>query len=218
MGKDPAFLFYPGDYLRDTQMLSEPAQVAYDRIICEHMRNICITPQQHKFLTKRLNEDDLEALNMVLEKVDGGYQIPWVVESINKRKAYSESRRKNREGKISERMFTHDQDVENENENENENINGNRVRIEGKGVGVNVRFEEFWTSDKKVKKVKAEKKWPRLTNQERVAIMDHIPRYKEAQPDKQFRQDPITYLNNRTWEDEIVRSSKKIEQPDTSEF
>jgi len=121
MSKDPAFLFYPGDYLRDTQMLSEKTQVAYDRIMCEHMRNIHITQKQHKFLTKRLSEDEMEELNMVIVKVTGGYQIPWVVESISKRKAYSESRRKNREGKSKEDMLTYDTHMENENENENEN-------------------------------------------------------------------------------------------------
>lgn len=96
MAKDPAFLFYPGDYLRDTQTLSEKSQVAYDRIMCEHMRNICITQQQLKFFTKRLNEDENEELMFILDKVDGGYQIGWVAESLIKRRKYSESRRNNR--------------------------------------------------------------------------------------------------------------------------
>ena len=65
MAKDPAFLFYPGDYLRDTQTMSEGTQVAYDRIMCEHMRNICISKKQLKFFTKRLSEDEIEELMMV---------------------------------------------------------------------------------------------------------------------------------------------------------
>jgi len=97
MGKDPAFLFYPGDYLRDTQCLSEKTQVAYDRIICEHMRNICITQQQLNFFTKRLSEEELNELLLILDKINGGYQIGWVAESIKKRMDYSESRRKNRQ-------------------------------------------------------------------------------------------------------------------------
>jgi hypothetical protein len=100
MANDPAFLFYPGDYLRDTQILSEKSQVAYDRIMCEHMRNICITQQQLKFLTKKLNEEENEELMSVLTQKNGCYQITWVVESISKRKAYSESRRQNRTSKI----------------------------------------------------------------------------------------------------------------------
>jgi len=123
MSKDPAFLFYPGDYLKDTQLLSEKTQVAYDRIMCEHMRNICITQQQLKFLTKKLTPEEFEELKMVLTEVDGRYQIDWVAESISKRKAYSESRRKNREGKKQKHKknisYTYEKHMENEIENEN---------------------------------------------------------------------------------------------------
>lgn len=98
MAQDPGFIFYPGDYLRDTQCLSEKSQVAYDRIMCEHMRNICISQQQLKFFTKRLNEDELSELMMVLTEKSDGFYISWVVESIEKRRAYSDSRRKNRSG------------------------------------------------------------------------------------------------------------------------
>ena len=119
MAKDPAFLFYPGDYLRDTQCLSEQSQVAYDRIMCEHMRNICITQQQLKFFTKRLTEDEREELDMILTKIDGGYQIDWVVDSILKRRAYSESRRKNRKSKAKKISKTYDSHMENENEIDN---------------------------------------------------------------------------------------------------
>lgn len=125
MAKDPAFLFYPGDYLRDTQCLSESVQVSYDRIMCEHMRNICITQKQLNFFTKRLTSDQKEELLMVLTKKSGGYCIEWVVDSIVKRRSYSESRRKNREGSkknkpsIKEKdMLTYDSRMENAIENE----------------------------------------------------------------------------------------------------
>ena len=93
---DPAFLFYPGDYLRDTQCLSEKSQVAYDRIMCEHMRNICISKQQLNFFTKRLTDDEKQEVFHLLTEIDGGYQISWVADSIAKRQRYSESRRNNR--------------------------------------------------------------------------------------------------------------------------
>ena len=106
MAKDPAFLFYPGDYLRDTQILSESAQVAYDRIMCEHMRNICtdmsnitVSKDRVKFITKRLNPDELSEIMHVLVEKNGGFQIEWVAESISKRKAYSVSRSNNRKSK-----------------------------------------------------------------------------------------------------------------------
>jgi hypothetical protein len=124
MAKDPAFLFYPGDYLRDTQCLSPAAQVAYDRIMCEHMRNICISHAQLKFFTKRLTDDEREEVMAVLKEADGCFQIEWVAESICKRKDYSESRRKNRTSKpkndVSHISSTYDNHMENENEIVNE--------------------------------------------------------------------------------------------------
>lgn len=115
MSKDPAFLFYPGDYLKDTQCLSAGPQVAYDRIMCAHMKHICITQDLLNFFTKRLNDDEKSELMLVLEKIDGGYQIPWIVESISKRVNYSDSRRKNRAGK----KKSYDSHMENAIENEN---------------------------------------------------------------------------------------------------
>lgn len=115
MAKDPAFLFYPGDYLRDTQCLSEKVQVAYDRIMCEHMRNICITYEQLNFFTKRLSSEEKAELLHVLTKVEGGYQISWVAESICKRVSYSESRRKNKLGKSKNISLSYVNHMENEN-------------------------------------------------------------------------------------------------------
>ncbi len=86
MAKDPAFLFYPGDYLRDTQCLSPNANVAYNRIMCEQMRNISITKPQFKLFTKSLNDEELEELKTVLVEDRKGYKIDWVAESIVKRR------------------------------------------------------------------------------------------------------------------------------------
>jgi len=119
MSNDPAFLFYPGDYLRDTQCFSEKVQVAYDRIMCEHMRNICITQQQLNFFTKRLSPEEKEELAYVLVRSKDGFQIKWVAESIVKRRAYSKSRRINRTKHMSNICKTYDEHMENENVNEN---------------------------------------------------------------------------------------------------
>lgn len=128
MAKDPAFLFYPGDYLRDTQCLSEKAQVAYDRIMCEHMRNICkdvskigITKDKLNFFIKRLNDDEKNDLMSVLVKSGDIYQIEWVALSICKRKNYSDNRANNRRRKNKTHMKTYDDHMENENENEDVN-------------------------------------------------------------------------------------------------
>ena len=146
MAKDPAFLFYPGDYLRDTQNLGEAAQVAYDRIMCEHMRNICISQKQLNFFTKRMNESDVDELMFVLEECEGGFHIPWVSESITKRKQYSESRRNNRKGKKTNNISsTYDKHME----NEIEDVIVNKKETKKKRLKEKDREVEFpYTSDR----------------------------------------------------------------------
>ena len=202
MAKDPAFLFYPGDYLRDTQTLSEKSQVAYDRIMCEHMRNICITQQQLKFFTKRLNKDEKEELTFILDKVDGGYQIGWVAESLVKRRNYSESRRNNRLAVKKDKVDTSKSYVPHM-ENANENKNKDKDIINNK-----IDFEIFWNAyDKKRDKPKCKSKWDKLSLETQQKIIDYIPSYKLSQPDKQYRKDPTTFLNNESWENEIIKPS-----------
>lgn len=72
-------------------------------------------------------------------------------------------------------------------------------------LDLNFPFETFWNMyDKKVGKPKCEKLWEKLTAKERMACFEYIPLYKQAQPDKQFRKNPETFLRNKSWQDEII--------------
>ena len=74
----------------------------------------------------------------------------------------------------------------------------------------NIEFDVFWDLyDKKTERPKCEKKWLALKDEEREAIIDYIPKYIQAQPDKKFRKNPSTFLNNRSWLDEIIGENKK---------
>ena len=69
-------------------------------------------------------------------------------------------------------------------------------------------FDDFWLLyDKKVDKPKAQAKWNKLTQQDKEKIMQYIPKYKISQPDIKFRKDPCTFLNNKSWENEIYNQS-----------
>lgn len=66
-------------------------------------------------------------------------------------------------------------------------------------------FSKFWDLyDKKVCRPKCERKWELLPVKDKEAIMLYIPKYIKAQPDKKFRKNPETFLNNRSWEDELI--------------
>lgn len=72
-------------------------------------------------------------------------------------------------------------------------------------------FDEFWNDydKKRGSKEKLIKKWNKISDSEKLKIKEHIPIYKKAQPDKAFRKDPETFLNNKSWNDEIITSNGK---------
>lgn len=78
-----------------------------------------------------------------------------------------------------------------------------RRKVSSAEEKVSESFEIVWaTYEKKIGKDAARKAWKSRTKTERVAIMEHIPRFVAATPEKKFRPHLSTYLNRRQWEDE----------------
>lgn len=95
----------------------------------------------------------------------------------------------------------------------NAGIEGAKARWGGKekeGITTYFSFEMFWDLyEKKVgEKSKLIKKWDKLTEEERTKALEYIPKYKLAQPDKKYRKNPETFLNNKSWNDELIDSKK----------
>lgn len=66
-------------------------------------------------------------------------------------------------------------------------------------------FVEFWsTYDKMRNRKECEWIWHRLSDADKARIMRHVPQYVASTGNKKYRKDPITYLKNRGWEDEII--------------
>lgn len=105
-----------------------------------------------------------------------------------------------------------DGNVGNADGNESGNVGNAEIRannhkpITNNHKPINISFEEFWNAydKKRGDKTKIEAKWAKLSDADRLAIMQHVPQYKASQPDKQYRKDPETYLNNKSWHDEII--------------
>lgn len=71
---------------------------------------------------------------------------------------------------------------------------------------INITFESFWNLyDIKVDRQKCETKWIKLTDEERTTCIEKIPEYISSNPDKKFRRHPATYLNNKAWNNEVVK-------------
>ena len=74
----------------------------------------------------------------------------------------------------------------------------------------NIDFEIVWNlyDKKKGDKDKLKIRWDKLSFSVQQLIIEHIPKYKKEQPDKQFRKNFETYLNNKSYNDEILINEK----------
>ena len=75
-------------------------------------------------------------------------------------------------------------------------------------------FDDLWNlyDKKRGDKTKLRKKWEELSEKTREEIFAYLPSYIAATPDKQFRKDLSTFLNNKSWLDEIIpHEQNKIE-------
>ena len=69
---------------------------------------------------------------------------------------------------------------------------------------INKEFEDWWNLyNKKVGKEKCLKKWQHMTKKDRKACIEATPRYVDSITQKVYQKHPLTYLNSRSWEDEI---------------
>ncbi len=117
MSKDPAFLFYSSDFLTGTMFMDNEQVGKFIRLMCaqhqkgrlseKDMLKICVTHDEDIFSKFERDEAGLY-FNTRLE------------EEVDKRKAYSESRRNNRKKKedMLNTSLSYDKHMENENENE----------------------------------------------------------------------------------------------------
>jgi len=79
---------------------------------------------------------------------------------------------------------------------------------------VNIPFKTWWELyDKKVDRFKCEKRWSRLTDDERDNAVTHTPEYVKSTPDKIYRKNPLTYLNSKSWENEIIKKEEPKPEP-----
>ncbi|MGI4871469.1 MAG: hypothetical protein ACRYFX_09860 [Janthinobacterium lividum] len=87
-------------------------------------------------------------------------------------------------------------------------------KLKNDAAQIEVSFEQFWDAyGKKTGRFKTAQKWVTLTADEQAAALAHAPLFAAATPDKQFRKDPLTYLNSRTWEDEELPAPRHGQQP-----
>jgi len=73
-------------------------------------------------------------------------------------------------------------------------------------------FEKFWNAyQKKVGKDKVENKWYRLSAQDHILIMNHVHGFVAKHRNKQYRPNPLSYLNGKMWlNEDITQEGKQV--------
>jgi hypothetical protein len=196
MAKDPAVLFYTSDFLSGTFTMTNEQVGKYIRLLCLQHQKGKLTEKDMLSICKAY---DFEIWDKFIKDGDTFYNERMYNETIRRQK-FSESRRNNAKSpKNDSTSKAYAKHMETETETINETI------IED----VNIAFDWFWNDyDKKVgDKTKLKKKWNKLSDEERQNAMNYIELYKQAVPDKQFRKNPETFLNNKSWNDEIIKST-----------
>ena len=98
MSKDPAFLFYSSDWLSGTQRMSAEQKGKYIDLLCDQHQNGRLREKDMLNICKTYDEDIFDKFKI---DQDGLYYNSKLETETNRRKAYSESRRKNRTTKNS---------------------------------------------------------------------------------------------------------------------
>lgn len=90
------------------------------------------------------------------------------------------------------------------NVNDNDNVNVNNNIGESTDSPTTLSFENIWSLyGKKGNKKTSERKWGKLSITAKEKALAYIPAYVEATPDKQYRKNFETFLNQECWNDEL---------------
>jgi len=205
MSKDPAVLFYTSDFLTGTAFFTDAERGQYIRLLCEQHQNGHI-PENH--MVSVCLSLGSPVIKKFVQDADGNYYNERMEQEIQKRRHFLDTRYFNgKKGGRPAKPNKKPNKKPTENLSDNDNEIGNDI-IEKGGMGekeINIPFDYFWSMyDKKIDRAKCEKKWQRLTDEEREECMYYLPAYIKATPDIKFRRNPETYLNNKSWQNEIV--------------
>ena len=232
MANDPAFLFYPSDFLTGTFAMSNEQVGAYIRLLCLQHQQGHMRPKTCGFVLGSMSvSDQQEVLAKFETDGEGNLYNQRLAEEIDKRRKYVGSCKKN--GALGGRPknprdnppATHRETqtkasrVENENDNNTglpkEDTQDTRLRENSKRE----LFDEFWEAyPKKKSKGDAEKAWKSLNpGKELVAIM--LEKLAQATTCREWTKDggqyipyPATWLRAKGWED-VLPDAMREEDP-----
>ena len=205
MAKDPAVLFYTNDFLTGTFTMSDEQVGKYIKLLCLQHQKGLLSEKDMLSICKSYDED----IFAKFIKTDAGFYNQRMKDEADKRKQYSESRRKNKMKKkddehminISESYVTH---MENENEDEIININKDKnisknaksKKEETELVFISDEWKGLWSEWKEYRLIE-KKKWFKSTKYEQMAINNLV---KESDENLETAQKMILQSIENQWQ------------------
>ena len=215
MSKDPALLIYSADILSEIADLNLEERGQYlTMMLLQHRKG----PLTEKLLKLQLGQKpSKDVISKCAIDADGSCYMEWVERERDRRKAHSNKQREN----VLKRWNKQTKEIPKE-------YNGNttviplvtvtdtvtktntKTKAETSDVELWPGFNDFWNLyDKKVgKKTTVSLKWQKLPYKTKLKIMEHLPEYVASTPNKTYRKDPQTYLNNEAWDNEIIYNTE----------
>lgn len=142
MAKDPAFLFYPGDWLGGTMTFSRSHKGAYMDLLMVQFNNGHMSLQDIETVLgvdfQTMWESKLKAKFLQDEK--GLFFNQKLENEVNKRKNFTDSRKKNLTNKLNHTESHKETHTESRMEDENENVNKKENRKRGAGEKPKLNF------------------------------------------------------------------------------
>lgn len=216
--KNPAFLFYSSDWLSGCQFMSMEERGQYITLLAAQHQNGHLDTKRLGFLlgfgwdmvadivkSKFLFDENGLIYNARLE------------EEIEKRNQFVEKQRLNgqkggrpskEESQKETQLKPKPKAKQNPSDNGNDNEDVNDIQDDKKAW-----FQVFWDKyGKKQDSKKCLEKWMKLTDEEMNAALDKVDLYVASTPDVQFRKNPLTWLNGKCWNDEIIMPKQLLPQ------
>jgi hypothetical protein len=212
MSKDPAVLFYTSDFLSGTFTMTNEQVGKYIRLLCLQHQKGKLSEKDMLSICSAYDVDIWDKFKIE----DGAFINERMYNEAIRRQKFSESRRNNAKSPKNDstsKAYAKHMETETETITDTKIINKTKAKIH------DWQFEQWWNDyDKKVSKDKAITKWNILTSDEKQLALKIVQEYVNSTPDKTFRKDPTTYLNNKSFNDEIIiRNAATSHKPNVSE-
>lgn len=210
MSKDPAFPFYAQDFLTGVMHLTMEERGIYITLLSYQWEHKSIPKKRLGFIVGLTWENLCNELKVKF--IDKGETIinhrleEERLKRENFKKKQSDNGKKGGRGNKSKKPNkSQKKPLEDESDKEGEEVNE---------VEIYPSFTDFWDLyDKKIgKKENVKKKWEKLPQKTKETIIEYIPFYINSQPDKKYRKNPETFLNNEAWKDEIINNQSDGQQ------